>query len=183
MGLDKIKKSNRLLASRRYTHETLENYQEAFTSVLDINTSEVYSQANLIYTASLPYSASGQDLNVYYSGSNATYPTGDPSGDPIAIFYHRFRMTPSNVVNGTKTEVWFFVSSSTQAQDYSAIDPQLLQDNQQSQFISPKYSTASIANNFADDNTPGYNARIEVFDGATYTPQNAANYQFDYRET
>ena len=89
MALDKTKKSNRLLESRRYTHETLDNFQESFTSVLDINASEIYSQTDLIYTASLPYSASGQNLNVYYSGSNATFPTGDPSGDPIAIYYYR----------------------------------------------------------------------------------------------
>ena len=126
MALDKTKKSNRLLASRRYTHETLENYQEAFTSVLDINSSEIYTQTSLIATASLPFSESGQDLSVQFSGSRPGEPAGNPSGDPISLYYSRFRLTPSNVVNGTKTEVWFFVSSSTQAQDYSAINPQVI---------------------------------------------------------
>ncbi len=46
--LDKTKKSNRLLASRRYTHETLTVAQEAFTDVLDLGASEIYTQANSI---------------------------------------------------------------------------------------------------------------------------------------
>ena len=41
-------KSNRLLASRRFTSTALNTSQEAFTSVLDIQASEVYTQANLI---------------------------------------------------------------------------------------------------------------------------------------
>ena len=127
MALDKIKKSNRLLESRRYTHESLVNSQEVFTSVLDINSSEVFSQTNLIYTSSLPYNDVGNNLSVYYSGSNATYPTGDPSGDPIALFYYRQRLTPSSVVNGSKTEVWFFISSSVDPNTpQTAISPQLL---------------------------------------------------------
>ena len=162
MALDKIKKSNRLLASRRYTHETLENYQEAFTSVLDINSSEIYTQTSLVATASLPFSASAQDLNIQFSGSRPGEPAGNTGGDPIALYYSQYRLTPSSVVNGSKTEVWFFISSSTDPQDYAAVDPQLLSSNQQSQFISPKYSDPTLANFFADDNTPGYNVRIEV---------------------
>ena len=35
MAIDKEKKSNRLLASRRYTHDTFTDAQESFTNVLD----------------------------------------------------------------------------------------------------------------------------------------------------
>ena len=55
-ALDKEKKSNRLLGSRRYTHDTLLDSQEAFTEVLDIGASEVYTQAKFIPSSGLPFS-------------------------------------------------------------------------------------------------------------------------------
>ena len=61
MALDKTKKSNRLLASRRYTMEQSSDAQEAFTSVLDINASEVYIDQGAIPTTGLPYSGSTQN--------------------------------------------------------------------------------------------------------------------------
>ena len=42
MALDKTKKSNRLLQSRRYTMESSTDAQEAFTRVLDLNATEIY---------------------------------------------------------------------------------------------------------------------------------------------
>ena len=62
MGLiDSGSKSSRLLASRRYTHNTLTNAQEAFTNVLDLRSEEIYSRANLIPSSSLPFSGSSQN--------------------------------------------------------------------------------------------------------------------------
>ena len=58
MAFDKNIKSNRLLQSKRYT-EAGDDSQEAFTSVLDINSGEIYTQQNLIPTSSIPYSGSG----------------------------------------------------------------------------------------------------------------------------
>ena len=43
MAIDKEKKSNRLLASRRYTHDSFTDSQESFTNVLDLQASEVYT--------------------------------------------------------------------------------------------------------------------------------------------
>ena len=70
MALDKEKKSNRLLGSRRYTHDSFTDAQEAFTSTLDIQASEVYTQANSIPTSSLPFSGSSQDGSIYTSGGD-----------------------------------------------------------------------------------------------------------------
>ena len=52
-SLDKEKKSNRLLQSRRYTHDTLNASQEAFTEVLDLGSSEIYTQAGKIPSSGL----------------------------------------------------------------------------------------------------------------------------------
>ena len=51
MAFSKEIKSNRLLQSRRFTQDALGDSQEAFTRVLDLNASEIYSQQNLIPTS------------------------------------------------------------------------------------------------------------------------------------
>jgi hypothetical protein len=68
MAIDKTIKSNRLLQSRRYTQAALTDAQEAFTSVLDINSKEIYAQVNLLPTASLPFSGSSQSGSIYAVG-------------------------------------------------------------------------------------------------------------------
>ena len=58
--IDSGSKSSRLLASRRYTHNTLTAAQESFTNVLDLQASEIYTQAGYITYSGLPYSGSSQ---------------------------------------------------------------------------------------------------------------------------
>jgi len=48
MAINQEKKSNRLLSSRRFTSADLNTAQEAFTEVLDLQASEIYTQGNLI---------------------------------------------------------------------------------------------------------------------------------------
>ena len=69
-ALDKEKKSSRLLSSRRYTHDTLNDTQEAFTQVLDLGASEVYTQTHLIPQSGLPFSGSSQNGETYSVSGN-----------------------------------------------------------------------------------------------------------------
>jgi hypothetical protein len=162
MAIDKIIKSNRLLQSRRYTVASLTDSQESFTSVLDINAGEVYSQTNLIPTSSLPFSGSSQNGSILSVG-----------GEQILKYYYRQTMTPSNVVSGSFTDAYFFISPAPGG----TVTPQLLQTNQQNNFISAKYAVPALANSDAEDNPPGYNAVVFV----NGTKQNPASYQFDYK--
>lgn len=162
MAIDKIIKSNRLLQSRRYTVASLTDSQEAFTSVLDINAGEVYTQTNLIPTSSLPFSGSSQSGSIFSVG-----------GEPILKYYYRQTMTPSNVVSGSFTDAFFFIDPPPGG----TVTPQLLQTGQQNNFISAKYSAPSLANSDAEDAPPGYNAVVFI----AGVKQNPANYQFDYK--
>jgi hypothetical protein len=91
-------------------------------------------------------------------------------------------MTPSSVVNGSKTEVFFFISKSGHDPTI-AVTPQIIQDGQQGNFISPKYSDADLTfkntedNTIDGDGTPGYNVTVRV----NGTEQGAEKYQFDYK--
>jgi len=169
VSIDQTKKSNRLLGNRRFTSDDLNTSQEAFTQVLDINSSEVYTQAKFIPTGSLPFSGSSQGLNVYQSGSNN-----------IMKYYYRQKLTKSNVAN----DVFFFMNPTGSD---SGVTPQLIQDGQQGSFISPKYSVSALANSTTEDATPGYGVKVfkstslnsgSLGDGDVIS---ANDYQFDYK--
>jgi hypothetical protein len=162
MAIDKTIKSNRLLQSRRYTQAALTDAQEAFTSVLDINSKEIYAQVNLLPTASLPFSGSSQSGSIYATG-----------GQNLLKYWYQHTLTPSNVVSASLVDAWFFIDPSG-----SSVTPQIIQSGQQTNFISNKYADPSLTNADAQDNPPGYNVVVLVDN----VKQNSANYQFDYKD-
>mgnify|MGYP003324908697 CR=1 FL=1 len=170
MGLiDSGSKSNRLLASRRYTHNTFTTAQESFTNVLDLRSEEVYTQASKVPSSGLPFSGSSQNGSIHTDGN-----------DNILKYYFRQKLTKSNVNN----EVWFFLNPPG---SNSGIDAQLIDDNQQTNFISPKYSVVSLTNANTEDNTPGYG--VKVFKSTSTDSGSLGSsaivssndYQFDYK--
>ena len=160
MAIDPIKKSSRLLQSRRYTLDTLSDGQEAFTQVLDLGSSEIYSQTNLIPSASLPFSGSSQ--------------SGATSG--VLKFWYRQKLTRG--VESDGRQVWFFLNPSA-----ASADSQTIQTSQVTNFISPKYSIPSLAASNTEISTPGYLATVRTStDGITFSdPINTNNYAFDYK--
>jgi hypothetical protein len=158
-AIDNTKKSARFLQSRRYTHDTYTDAQEAFTSVLDINANEIYIDQDLIPSSGLPYNSAGQDGSIYSSGDQQ-----------VMKYYYRYRMTKSDLNN----EVWFFTNPTGST---SGIGAQLIDSGQQTNFISPKYSIPSLANANTEDTTPGYGVKVLV-DGVQ---QSVNNYAFDYK--
>lgn len=166
-AIDNTKKSARFLQSRRYTHDTYTDAQEAFTSVLDINADEVYIDQGLIPSSGLPYNSSGNHLSVYSA-----------SGQQVMKYYYRYKMTKSDLNN----EVWFFLVPTGST---SGIGAQIIDAGQQTNFISPKYSVPSLANANTEDATPGYGVKVFVSTNAS-TPASGDqvsvnNYTFDYK--
>lgn len=158
-AIDSTKKSGRFLQSRRYTHDTFTDAQEAFTSVLDINSGEIYIDQDLIPSSGLPYNSSGQDGSIY---SN--------SGQQVMKYYYRQTMTKSD----TNNEVWFFLVPTGST---SGIGAGLIDGGQQINFISPKYSISSLANSNTEDATPGYGVKVLI----NGVQQSVNNYAFDYK--
>ena len=167
--IDSGSKSNRLLASRRYTHNTLNTSQEAFTNVLDLRSEEIYTRAHLIPSSSLPHSGSSQKNAIFTK-----------NGQNVTKYWYRHCLTKSNVNN----DVFFFLSPTGSS---DGIGPQLIDDNQQTNFISPKYSVSSLANATTEDATPGYLAIVykstttntASLGGGDIVSTN--DYQFDYK--
>ena len=172
-ALDKTKKSSRLLASRRYTHETLTAGQESFTNVLDLQASEIYTQAGYLPSSGLPF-----------SGSSQISATHTVSGSSVMKYWYRQKLTKSN----TNNEVWFFLNP-TGSND--GIGAQLINDNQQTNFVSPKYSVSALATSTTADSTPGYLAAIYKSSAVSQSAQTSSldgddivstnDYEFDYK--
>ena len=169
MAINNEKKSNRLLGGRRYTSADLNTSQEAFTEVLDLRASEIFTQGHLVPNSGLPFSGSSQSGNFY-----------KVRGENIMRYYFRWRLTKSNV----DEDVWFFINPTGSA---SGVTPQLIQDGQQTNFISPKYSVSALANANTEDSTPGFG--VKVF-ASTSTNSGSLgdsdivssnDYQFDYK--
>ena len=164
MAINLEKKSNRLLGNRRFTSADLNTAQEAFTNVLDIGADEIYTEAHLIPSSNLPFSGSTQ--------------SGETSG--VLKYYFRQRLTRSNVAN----DVFFFMVPTGST---GGVTPQLVQDDQQTNFISPKYSVSSLANANTEDSTPGYG--VKVFKSTSLNSGSLSSgdivsvndYQFDYK--
>ena len=150
------------------------DFQEAFTSVLDINSGEIYTQQASLPTSSLPYSGSSQNLQYITSGS-----------DNIAQFWYRLEMSPSDTITDGKYLTWFALSGSVEDVGYlSASSAQVIQSNQMTSFISNKYAQPSLAGNKSEDTTPGYNVTIRK--GSDNTDGNSARvddtaFVFDYK--
>ena len=169
MAINQEKKSNRLLGNRRFTSADLNTSQEAFTDVLDIGADEVFTQAHLIPQSSLPFSGSTQSGEVYAV-----------DGENILKYYFRQRLTKSNL----EEDVFFFMVPTGST---SGVTPQLIQDGQQGNFISPKYSVSSLANANTEDSTPGYG--VKVFKSTSTDSGSLSSgdivstndYQFDYK--
>ncbi len=178
---DKEIKSNRLLQSKRYTIQNIDG-QEAYTNVLDLNSSEIYTQQASLPTASLPYSSSAQNGLYITSGSGA----GQTN---IAEYYHRIRLKPVNplvtqagVEGGDRAQVWVPISGSV---SYNPITGQSVQPGQIVNWISNKYIRPDLntlrADEFTNGNTPGYN--VVLFTGDVNNPSvvDGNFYQFDYK--
>ena len=165
MSIDNSKKSPRLLQSRRYTHDTFTDAQEAFTSVLDINANEVYVDQDLIPASSIPYGTSGDNLSIYSSG-----------GQQVMKYFYRYKMTKSS----TNTEVWFFTTGTT-----AGIDAQLIDSTQKTNFISPKYSIPSLSTANAEDSPAGYGVKVFVSTNASSPSAgdqiSSTKFVFDYK--
>ena len=171
--IDSGSKSSRLLASRRYTHNTYTTAQEAFTNVLDLRSEEIFTQAHHITASNLPYSGSSQHGSTLSVG-----------GNEIKKYWYRHKLTPSNVNN----EVWFFLSP-TGSDD--GVGAQLLNANQQTNFISPKYAVSALANATTEDSTPGYLTAVFKSSAVSQSAQTGSlsgddlvstnDYQFDYK--
>ena len=170
MAFDLLTKVARLIIGRRYTSTDLGDSQEAFTSTIQVDSSEVWSQASTIPTSNLPYSSSANPGDTITSGS--------------IKFWYRWPLTVANNT-ATANSVWYLSSPSGST---SGIGSQLIDSGQQINFISPKYSIPSLGGSVTDGTinggTTGYNITLFTSSNGVnfgYVNPNTIPYAFDYK--
>jgi hypothetical protein len=169
-GFDLLTKAARLLVGRRYTSTDLGDSQESFTSTIQIGYDEIWSETRSIPSASLPY------YNLPYNSTTSSL--------GVTKYWYKWPLTVANNTTLTASSVWFFLDPTG---SNSGVGSQLIQSEQQTNFISPKYSEATLTNYYADGDynsgSAGYNiALFSSPNGSTFTRLDAsALYQFDYK--
>jgi hypothetical protein len=177
MAINLTLKSNRTLLGKRYTTDAYTDQQDAYTSVFDLNTSEIYTQTDLVPTSSLPFSGSSQ-AGYYYTTTGTV--SANPTGNDVLKFWYRQILTKSDLAN-TGDEVWLFLSGS--GSPAGGVGVQLISSSQMTDFISPKYITSNLStNNTEVAGAPGYLVRaLYSNNGSSFTEIDPGFYNFDYK--
>jgi len=188
--------SNRKLQNRRYTTDKVLDTQEAYTSVLDVNASEVFSDVRYVPTSSagIPFSGSSQSgFIVSASNLDTSITPGSADDLPILKYWYRHKLKPSNT--GTGRDTYFFTTSEPSDSDTDTTGgTSLIVSDQLSNFISPKYISQNNAADSINDaeasqveGSPGYVVRLfksTNSDAATLSGANeisSTDYVFDYK--
>lgn len=182
MAYDSNNRSERLLQGRRFTTDNLTLSQEAFTDVFDLGAGEIYTDDGLIPTGSsqLPYSGSSQNGGIV-SGS-VVNPSIETDVE-VLKYHYRKKLKPAG--DGTR-EVYYFTTSDPSSPTDAVTSDQLLESDQQTNFVSPKYIVSADSVNTTESTTPGY--KVVVYkstqssgDNVTEDAANPSTYVFDFK--
>ena len=182
MAYNSNNRSERLLQGRRFTTDNLTLGQEAFTDVFDLGAGEIFTDDGLIPTGSsqLPYSGSSQDGSIV-SGSVV-----NPSiASDVSVLKYHYRKKLKQAADGQR-EVYYFTTSDPASVSDTVTSDQLIESDQQTNFVSPKYIIASDSPNTTEASTPGY--KVVVYKDTassagsiTSSPALTSTYTFDYK--
>ena len=182
MAYNSDNRSERLLQGRRFTTDNLSLGQEAFTDVFDLGAGEIFTDDGLIPTGStqLAYSGSSQNGGVV-SGSVV-----NPSiGSDVSVLKFHYRKKLKQAADGQR-EVYYFTTSNPSSVSDTVTSDQLIETDQQTNFVSPKYVIASDSPNNTESSTPGYKVVVYKDTSATAagisaSPSDPAHYVFDFK--
>ena len=183
MAYNSPNRSERLLQGRRFTTDGLNLTQEAFTDVFDLGANEIFTDDGLIPTGSsqLPYSGSSQDgLIISASLVNpSTYTEG--SEEDLQIVKYHYRKKLKGAADATR-EIYYFTTDDPDTHDDYVTSDQIIEADQQTNFVSPKYIIPGHASRNAESITPGYKIAISYGnDENNVTAATDDQFVFDYK--
>jgi len=183
MAYNSPNRSERLLQGRRFTTNGLTLTQEAFTDVFDLGANEIFTDDGLIPTGSsqLPYSGSSQDGLIISASlvDPTTYTEGSADDLAIVKFHHRKKL--KGAADGQR-EVYYFTTDDPDTHDDYVTSDQIIEADQQTNFVSPKYIIPGHASRNAESITPGYKVAISYGnDENNVTAATDDQFVFDYK--
>lgn len=183
MAYNSPNRSERLLQGRRFTTDGLTLTQEAFTDVFDLGANEIFTDDGLIPTGSsqLPYSGSSQDGLIISASliDPTTYTEGSADDLAIVKFHHRKKL--KGAADATR-EIYYFTTDDPGSHDDYVTSDQIIEADQQTNFVSPKYIIPEHASRNAESITPGYKIAISYGnDENNVTAATDDQFVFDYK--
>ena len=182
MAYSSSDRSERLLQSRRFTTDNLTLSQEAFTQVFDLGASEILTDDGLIPTGSTQLAYSGSSQNLAIVSASVVNPSIE-TDLPILKYWYRKKIKPAGDGN---REVYYFTTSDPAAVDDTVTSDQLIETDQQTNFVSPKYIIAANSVNNTESSTPGYKVVVYKDTSAsagsiTNAAADPSTYTFDFK--
>ena len=182
MAYNTSNRSERLLQGRRFTTDNLSLTQEAFTDVFDLGAGEIFTDDGLIPTGSTQLAYSGSSQNGGIVSGSVVNPSIET--DVNVLKYH-YRKKLKQAADGQR-EVYYFTTSDPSSVSDTVTSDQLIESDQQTNFVSPKYIIASDSPNNTESSTPGY--KVVVYKDTassagsiSSSPADPSHYVFDFK--
>ena len=182
MAYNTSNRSERLLQGRRFTTDNLSLTQEAFTDVFDLGAGEIFTDDGLIPTGSTQLAYSGSSQNGGIVSGSVVNPSIET--DVNVLKYH-YRKKLKQAADGQR-EVYYFTTSDPSEVSDTVTSDQLIEADQQTNFVSPKYIIASDSPNNTESSTPGY--KVVVYKDTassagsiSSSPADPSTYVFDFK--
>lgn len=182
MAYNTSNRSERLLQGRRFTTDNLSLTQEAFTDVFDLGAGEIFTDDGLIPTGSTQLAYSGSSQNGGIVSGSVVNPSIETD---VAVLKYHYRKKLKQAADGQR-EVYYFTTSDPSSVSDTVTSDQLIESDQQTNFVSPKYIIASDSPNNTESSTPGY--KVVVYKDTassagsiSSSPADPSHYVFDFK--
>lgn len=182
MAYNTSNRSERLLQGRRFTTDNLSLTQEAFTDVFDLGAGEIFTDDGLIPTGSTQLAYSGSSQNGEVISGSVINPSIETD---VSVLKYHYRKKLKQAADGQR-EVYYFTTSDPSSVSDTVTSDQLIESDQQTNFVSPKYIIASDSPNNTESSTPGY--KVVVYKDTassagsiSSSPADPSHYVFDFK--
>ena len=182
MAYNTSNRSERLLQGRRFTTDNLSLTQEAFTDVFDLGAGEIFTDDGLIPTGSTQLAYSGSSQNGEVISGSVVNPSIETN---VSVLRYHYRKKLKQAADGQR-EVYYFTTSDPSSVSDTVTSDQLIESDQQTNFVSPKYIIASDSPNNTESSTPGY--KVVVYKDTassagsiSSSPADPSHYVFDFK--
>lgn len=182
MAYNSDNRSERLLQGRRFTTDNLSLGQEAFTDVFDLGASEIFTDDGLIPTGSTQLAYSGSSQNGAIISGSVVNPS---IGSDVSVLKYHYRKKLKQAADGQR-EVYYFTTSNPASVASTVTSDQLIETDQQTNFVSPKYIIAGDSPNNTESSTPGYKVVVykdtsSTAAGISASPSDPSHYVYDFK--
>ena len=182
MAYNTSNRSERLLQGRRFTTDNLSLTQEAFTDVFDLGAGEIFTDDGLIPTGSTQLAYSGSSQNGEVISGSVINPSIETD---VSVLKYHYRKKLKQAADGQR-EVYYFTTSDPSSVSDTVTSDQLIESDQQTNFVSPKYIIASDSPNNTESSTPGY--KVVVYKDTassagsiSSSPADPSHYVYDFK--